>query len=147
MLQMFPPKTLEELGYPDYGRIAYEAYCKRSGGKSLVSGQDLPAWHDLNWEIASAWQESASAVMSKLRGYEAVPFCPNRSRTPGETRYSVTLTEEGFQQMLGIPWNHRLVSVEHNHGSGFVTAYYELVTPLITSYGGMDVNRDTETQH
>ena len=153
MLQLIHDTSLEELGYTNYGRVAYEGYCKSSDSKSLITGVELPKWENLDWKIQAAWQEAANTVGAKLRGYEDLPFCPNRSRNPGEARYSVGFTEEGFQEMLGIPWNHRLVSVEHDHGAGFVTAYYELVTPLITGYAGMDctgfgsINYDTVTRN
>lgn len=44
------------------GQIAYEAYSGYSGGKSLVSGADLPVWDALASEIRSAWQVTANAV-------------------------------------------------------------------------------------
>jgi hypothetical protein len=44
------------------GQIAYEGYCKSSGGKSLVSGADLPPWENLSPEIQQAWQCAANAV-------------------------------------------------------------------------------------
>lgn len=46
-----------ELGY-----IAYTGYCESSGGKSLVSGAQLPHWDDLKLEIRDAWNAAAEAV-------------------------------------------------------------------------------------
>lgn len=44
------------------GKMAYEAYCASSGGKSLVSGSTLPAWERLTPEIREAWHAAADAV-------------------------------------------------------------------------------------
>ena len=44
------------------GKIAYNAYRKSSGGKSLVSGVKLPEWEELSNEIRTAWECAASAV-------------------------------------------------------------------------------------
>lgn len=51
----------------DLGKVAYEAYCESSGGKSLVSGATLPTWEDLKPEIRAAWDAAAQAVASKFR--------------------------------------------------------------------------------
>ena len=45
-----------------YGQIAYEAYCKNSGGVSPISGAQLPTWKDLRVEIQSAWIEAGNAA-------------------------------------------------------------------------------------
>jgi hypothetical protein len=44
------------------GQIAYEAYCRYSDGKSLISGAILPAWDVLSENIRCAWQAAALAV-------------------------------------------------------------------------------------
>jgi hypothetical protein len=44
------------------GQVAYEAYCERSDGVSLVSGQQLPDFDDLSPVIAEAWEAAAAAV-------------------------------------------------------------------------------------
>jgi len=49
---------------PRYGQTAYEAYCVQSGGVSLVTGVELPPWHELCEEIQQAWIAAASAVPS-----------------------------------------------------------------------------------
>lgn len=58
--------TLTGLGNPDpapdLGRHAYEAYCAATGGLSLVSGAQLPAWEDLAPDIRGAWAVAADAV-------------------------------------------------------------------------------------
>lgn len=50
------------------GQISYEAYCKHTDWKSLVSGAQLPAWTDLKPEIQSAWEVSAQAVVDSHVG-------------------------------------------------------------------------------
>ena len=47
----------------DFGEIAYEAYCKASKNKSLISGAKLPKWKDVRPDIKSAWRDSAAAVL------------------------------------------------------------------------------------
>jgi hypothetical protein len=44
------------------GKLAYQAYCASTGGKSLVSGAALPAWERLSYEIREAWHAAADAV-------------------------------------------------------------------------------------
>jgi len=44
------------------GEIAYDAYCKDAGGKSLVSGDPLPEFKRLPKAIQHAWIEAAVAV-------------------------------------------------------------------------------------
>ncbi len=46
--------------------IAYEAYRKQSGGKSLVSGQPIPSFSELKPEIQEAWYEAAGAVGEEI---------------------------------------------------------------------------------
>lgn len=48
---------------PSTGQVAYEAYCKSSGGKSLVSGATLPAWCALSEEIRNAWESAGEAAV------------------------------------------------------------------------------------
>lgn len=47
----------------DFGKVAYEAYCKSSGGVSLVSGDKLPEFENLSDSIKTAWRASAQAVL------------------------------------------------------------------------------------
>lgn len=44
------------------GQIVYEAYVRHAAGVSLVSGQDLPAWHDMPDVIRVGWETGAAAV-------------------------------------------------------------------------------------
>jgi len=41
---------------------AYEAYCKYTGNKSLVTGDQLPVWDNLKGEIKNAWHFAAKAA-------------------------------------------------------------------------------------
>ncbi len=44
------------------GQIAYNAYCKSTNNKSLISGTELPPFYSLDPKIKSAWREAALAV-------------------------------------------------------------------------------------
>jgi hypothetical protein len=46
----------------DLGQVAYEAYSDAAGGRSLISGLELPEWHDLTDDLQTAWRAAASAV-------------------------------------------------------------------------------------
>lgn len=46
-----------------YGKIAYEAYFAKSGGKSLISGAPLPTWDAQSDAIKEAWQAAGEAVV------------------------------------------------------------------------------------
>lgn len=49
---------------PDYtfAKIAYDAYCKQTGGISLISGDKLPDFFSLKTTIQDAWLAAANAV-------------------------------------------------------------------------------------
>lgn len=44
------------------GTIAYDAYCKTTGGKSLITGDILPEYEKLKPEIQDAWEKAGQAV-------------------------------------------------------------------------------------
>lgn len=44
------------------GKLAYGAYCKQTGGVSLVSGDKLPEFDVLKLSIREAWAAAALAV-------------------------------------------------------------------------------------
>jgi hypothetical protein len=46
------------------GRIAYEAYCINTGGRSLATGDDLPPWEQLGDEYKTAWIAAAREVLA-----------------------------------------------------------------------------------
>ena len=48
------------------GETAYGAYCKQAGGKSLATGDTLPAFAALPQAIKDAWAASAIAVSNRL---------------------------------------------------------------------------------
>ena len=47
-------------------QITYDAYCRFTGGKSLISGDKLPAFDDLRIDIRDAWYEAAKAAWEHL---------------------------------------------------------------------------------
>lgn len=49
------------------GRTAYEAYVADAGGRSLATGDELPAWHALPYAIRCAWCAAADAVVADWR--------------------------------------------------------------------------------
>ena len=51
--------------HKSYGEIAYNAYCKDAGWKSLVSGAVLPAWDRLDYSIQDEWNAAAQAVVKQ----------------------------------------------------------------------------------
>ncbi len=58
----------------EIGRIAYEAYCQKTGGFSLATGDKLPECDDLRPAIREAWGESASAVATHMKARAADAF-------------------------------------------------------------------------
>lgn len=46
--------------------VAYDAYCKQAGGKSLATGDTLPAFEVLRAAIKDAWAASAIAIASDM---------------------------------------------------------------------------------
>jgi hypothetical protein len=47
-------------------KIAYDGYCKSTGGKSLISGDTLPEFNTLRQEIKEAWYLAAESVVGSL---------------------------------------------------------------------------------
>ena len=52
------------------GQIAYEAYCDHTCWKSVVDGDDLPKWCDVNVDVKAAWEDAASAVWLTVKENE-----------------------------------------------------------------------------
>jgi len=48
------------------GRLAYEGYCTATGGVSLISGQSLPPWEELDSALQNAWISAALNVAVNL---------------------------------------------------------------------------------
>jgi len=44
-------------------KLGYEAYSEYTGGRSAVTGDPLPQWHDLTPAIRNAWFAAASAIL------------------------------------------------------------------------------------
>lgn len=53
------------------GRTAYEAYVTQTGGVSLVSGEQLPLWEDLDDSMQTAWIAAARTVLANASGLMA----------------------------------------------------------------------------
>lgn len=47
------------------GQAAYEAYRRRTGGRSLATGQDIPTWIALPPGMKNAWMDAALAAVAK----------------------------------------------------------------------------------
>lgn len=45
------------------GKIAYDAYFGHCGGKSPISGEQLPIWENQSEAIKAAWEAVAEAVI------------------------------------------------------------------------------------
>lgn len=56
-----------------YGQIAYEAYRRCSGGKSLATGSPIPDWQELREEIQAAWEIAAYAVRQEEKRRQERP--------------------------------------------------------------------------
>jgi len=44
------------------GKIGYDAYCKQTGGVSLISGDKLPEFEVLKQSIKDAWAAAGIAI-------------------------------------------------------------------------------------
>ncbi len=53
------------------GQIGYEAYAKKTGGKTW-DGRDMPAFFDLPQNIRDAWKAAADAIVESTRASGAV---------------------------------------------------------------------------
>lgn len=51
----------------NFGRIAYKAYVRSCGGKS-IRGEDLPVWQDQDPAIQAHWDAVAEAVVAAVVG-------------------------------------------------------------------------------
>jgi hypothetical protein len=49
------------------GQIAYEGYSMQTGGKSLISGDDLPPWDFLDQSLKDAWIAAAQNVVANQK--------------------------------------------------------------------------------
>lgn len=61
-----PPgmRSVTDIEFP--GQCAYERYCAESGGKSLVSGAELPGWVDLKPDIKAAWMAAVDCTKPRM---------------------------------------------------------------------------------
>jgi hypothetical protein len=49
-----------------FGKVGYDAYCKQTGGVSLISGDKLPEFDALKSAIKDAWAAAAQAVALEI---------------------------------------------------------------------------------
>jgi hypothetical protein len=57
---------------PSLGQVAFEAYCKATSGRSLVSGDRLPTWDKLKPEIQHAWEAAGQAAGAEALKQKAI---------------------------------------------------------------------------
>lgn len=56
----------------NWAQVAYEAYCRHTDNKSLITGATLPRWELLKPEVQGAWAEAALAVTEAVeKAYKA----------------------------------------------------------------------------
>jgi hypothetical protein len=67
------------------GQVAYEAYSANTGGKSLASGDDLPAWDQLADVYRTAWIATARDVIANMAADdEAAMTVPEEPEDEGD---------------------------------------------------------------
>ncbi len=54
------------------GQIGYEGYCRFTDGKSLISGDALPAFEKLKTPIQEAWEKAGQAVAASVGRADAI---------------------------------------------------------------------------
>lgn len=54
------------------GNIGYDAYCKFTDNKSLISGAELPAFENLKTPIQEAWEKAGQAVAASVGRADAL---------------------------------------------------------------------------
>lgn len=66
-----------------YGEAAYNGYKESIGGKSLISGTELPEWPELPEEVKTAWNEAAESVI--LATEDEDPTAATETTEPSES--------------------------------------------------------------
>lgn len=122
-----------------YGQTAYEAYCKTTDNKSLISGAELPAWDKLDWKIQSAWDNSALAVERAMR--PEMGEMPNEPVVEGMARPQALFSLEKFGELCGIPYAHRVTGAELDPAYGIVRVTYERNILMYTGPSWFDDGR------
>lgn len=54
------------------GNIGYDAYCKFTDNKSLITGAQLPPFAELKTPIQEAWEKAGQAVAASVGRADAV---------------------------------------------------------------------------
>lgn len=85
-------------------KIAYDAYKRRSGGRSAFSGDPLPEFEKLNGLIQRCWAMAARAVEEEVTGRKINFFDVEGTDIPCEfyTDKGVIEVSEGWA--AGAPW-------------------------------------------
>ncbi len=96
------------------GQIAYDGYFKKCGGRSLISGAELPAWEAQSEAIREAW-EAAAQALSDFYAPEDVEGMVIVPRIVGCARCGGTHSDVDFRPMAqpfappeagGLEWTH-----------------------------------------
>lgn len=109
-------------------RRAYEGYCRKTGWRSLVTGDELPQFDTLNPEIQAAWESAVFAVCPQWRPVGELPvlaryLCPE----------AMLLVKKKDGRILHMPLS--LVDVVTNPGTpAHLTANIEyfMCEPVLT---------------
>lgn len=88
----------------DGGKLAYDAYCKQTGGVSLISGDKLPEFDALKPPIREAWAASYIAVALEEDRHvrPRLLACRSRFETIKETHPDIHLDDDikGITEVL-----------------------------------------------
>lgn len=75
------------LDYRDLAKTAYDAYCARSGGKSLISAAPLPAFEDVKLDIQDAWAAASYAVAVRVEA-QSRNYIANEEQMPDSVTFA-----------------------------------------------------------
>jgi len=83
----------------DIGRVAYDAYCAASDGKSLVSGEALPTWAEQASGIREAWRAAADAVQMVVTAQpQPIRFKSPHVTVESDATAAARLDTEGYER-------------------------------------------------
>lgn len=86
------------------GKLAYDAYCKQTGGVSLISGDKLPGFDALKPAIREAWAAAFIAVAREEDRHirPRLLACRSRFETIKETNPEIHLDDDirGINEVL-----------------------------------------------
>lgn len=70
-----------------FGQIAYQAYYDASSGKSLITGEPLPRWDQVDERIQAAWNWAGMAVIDNIAQLHAQLAAAAEARDDWAARY------------------------------------------------------------